>query len=58
MMENSDKMITATFIKNTEEMCKILEKSYMNKIIPTDKMDHGKLKRIIDYVYFKIRIEY
>jgi hypothetical protein len=58
MIENSDDMIKATFTKNTKTMCKILEKLPMEKVMPTDNIDHGNLKRIIDFVYFNIRINY
>jgi len=58
MIENSDKMIKATLNKDTNKMCEILENSHMEKIVPTDKMDHGNLKRIIDFVYFNIRMKY
>jgi len=58
MINNSDKMIKATFNKNTTEMCKILKNSHLIKIMPGDKIDHGNLKRVIDFVYFNIRMNY
>jgi len=39
-------------------MCKILENAHLEKIKPGDKMDHGNLKRVIDFVYFKARRTY
>jgi len=59
LIENSKKMIEATIIhKNAQEVCEILEDSHLNKIKPGDKLDHGSLKRIMDYVFFNIRKEY
>ena len=39
-------------------MCEILDKSPMEKIILEDKIDHGNLKRFIDYSYFNARMKY
>jgi len=58
LIENSDKMIKATLRKDTKEMCDILINSHMEKIVPGEKMDHGSLKRLMDFVYFSIRNDY
>ncbi|KAL6602446.1 hypothetical protein U3516DRAFT_559220 [Neocallimastix sp. 'constans'] len=58
MIENSEEMLKATLNKNVKRMCEILNKSHMEKIRPGDKVDHGTLKLIMDYVYFHARSIY
>ena len=58
LIENSGKMIKATLRKDTKEMCDILINSHMEKIMPRNKMDHGGLKHIMEFVYFNIRKDY
>jgi len=58
MIKNSDEMLEVTLHKNVKRMCEILDKSHMEKISPGDKLDHGNLKRVIDYSYFNARTKY
>ncbi|KAG4097821.1 hypothetical protein H8356DRAFT_1275079 [Neocallimastix lanati (nom. inval.)] len=58
MIKNSDEMLEVTLHKNVKRMCEILDKSPMEKISPGDKLDHGNLKRVIDYSYFNARTRY
>ena len=52
-------MIEATLKKkDTEEMCKILKDSHLEKFKRGEKLDHDRLKRIMEYVFFDIRKEY
>jgi len=59
LIETSKIMIEA-IIKNKDakKVCNILENSHLEKIKPGDKLDHGRLKRIMNYVFFNIRKEY
>ncbi|ORX77622.1 hypothetical protein BCR32DRAFT_283033 [Anaeromyces robustus] len=58
MINNSENMLNMTLNNNPEEICKILEQSHMAIIRPGDKMDHGNLKRVIEFAYFNARIHY
>ncbi|KAL6590773.1 hypothetical protein LY90DRAFT_709016 [Neocallimastix californiae] len=58
MIKNSDEMLEVTLHKNVKTMCEILDKLHMEKIIIEDKLDHGNLKRVIDYSYFNARTKY
>ncbi|KAG4083388.1 hypothetical protein H8356DRAFT_1749539 [Neocallimastix lanati (nom. inval.)] len=58
MIKNSDEMLEVTLHKNVKRMCKILDISPMEKISPGDRVDHGNLKRFIDYSYFNARTKY
>ncbi|KAG4083357.1 hypothetical protein H8356DRAFT_1065047 [Neocallimastix lanati (nom. inval.)] len=58
MIKNSDEMLEVTLHKNVKRMCEILDKSHMEKISPGDRLDHGNLKRVIDYSYFNARAKY
>ena len=58
MIKNSDEMLEVTLHKNVKRMCKILDISPMEKISPGDRVDHGNLKRFIDYLYFNARTKY
>ncbi|ORY09046.1 hypothetical protein LY90DRAFT_518919 [Neocallimastix californiae] len=58
MIKNSDEMLEVTLHKNVKRMCEILDKLHMEKIIIEDKLDHGNLKRVMDYSYFNARTKY
>jgi len=58
MIKNSDKMLKVTLEMKSKEMCEILENSHLKKIKPRDKMDHGNLKRVIDFAYFNAMTKY
>ncbi|OUM58849.1 hypothetical protein PIROE2DRAFT_64142 [Piromyces sp. E2] len=58
LIKISDDMLKETFNKNAKAMCKILEEAHLKKIKSGDKMDHGNLKRVIDFAYFKARMAY
>ncbi|KAG4097802.1 hypothetical protein H8356DRAFT_1331038 [Neocallimastix lanati (nom. inval.)] len=58
MIKNSDEMLEVTLHKNVKRMCEILDISPMEKISPGDRVDHGNLKRFIDYLYFNARTKY
>jgi len=58
LINNSNKMLELTIKKDVKGMCKLLEHRHMKKIKPKDKMDHGNLKRVIDYAYFNAKDYY
>jgi len=52
-------MIEATIKnKDAKEICNILKDSHLEKIKPKGKLDHGRLKCIMNYGFFNIRKEY
>ncbi|OUM58856.1 hypothetical protein PIROE2DRAFT_21319 [Piromyces sp. E2] len=58
LMDVSNEMLDNTFKRDAKAMCKTLEEAHLNKIKPRDKMDHGNLKRVIDFAYYNANNTY
>jgi len=58
LMEHSKEMLKVTLEKNAKAVCEIFQKSHMKKITPGDILDHGGLKRIVDFAYFYAQTTY
>jgi len=58
LIKNSNKMLERTLEKDVKAMCELFEEAHLKKILPRDKMDHGNLKRVIDFAYFNAPATY
>ncbi|ORX57955.1 hypothetical protein BCR36DRAFT_580501 [Piromyces finnis] len=52
LIENSKKILESTLKNDAESLRKLLEEVHEKKIKAGDKIDHGNIKRVIDFAYF------
>ncbi|OUM62993.1 hypothetical protein PIROE2DRAFT_10571 [Piromyces sp. E2] len=58
LMEHSKEILKVTLDKDAKAVCELFKKSHMKRITPGDVLDHGGLKRIVDFAYFYAQATY